>query len=283
MRSSGSAFLTALGLAVAVAGCGGEDGARTADAGMGTSLDTGTHAWCVDSDGDTVADIYEVGDTDGDGVDDFEDDDSDGDGVSDRDEAGDDDPCTGPAACLGVALPRFQMRDSDGDGLEDAAERERGLEPCQIDTDGDGCIDGLEGTEACAEDVIRVVMRRGDPSVTQALRIEVPDGAGGPFGSVDLYFAELDGWQVLSPDIVARVEASSVVPEGAATRAGSLFTDVEAGAALTYTVTLQPPPFGEGPPLVYFSRFQARVRSGGAHTGGRILVVVLPATSIVLI
>ena len=250
---------------------------------MGTSFDTGTHAWCIDSDGDTVADIYEVGDSDGDGVDDVEDDDSDGDGVSDRDEAGDDDPCTAPAACLGVAMPRFQMRDSDGDGVEDAAERERGLEPCAIDTDGDGCLDGLEETEACAADVIRVVMRRGDPSVTQTLRIEVPADAGGPFGSVDLHFEEIGGWEPLSPDVVARVEATSAQPEDAATRAGSLFTDVRAGAALTYTLTLQPPPFGEGPPLIYFSRFQARVRTGGAYTGGRILVVVLPATSIVLI
>ncbi len=73
----------------------------------GGGTDAGTGAPCADFDGDTICDRDEgIGDDDGDGIPNANDQDSDGDGIPDRDEAGDSDPNTPP-------------RDSNGDGIPD--------------------------------------------------------------------------------------------------------------------------------------------------------------------
>ena len=86
----------------------------------------------VDSDGDTIADIYEgrnfendslSRDTDGDGVPDYLDLDSDGDTIPDSIEAGNEgNPAIEPIDSDGDTLPDFQDPDSDGNGIPDSFE-----------------------------------------------------------------------------------------------------------------------------------------------------------------
>lgn len=111
----------------------------------------------TDSDNDSIRDIHEGSqDIDNDGVMNFRDLDSDGDGVGDTVEAGDADPVTVPGHCEAEVDPvtgavrsdgyaDFIDRDSDNDGLDDGAELEVGSDPCNIDTDGDGRGDLVEG------------------------------------------------------------------------------------------------------------------------------------------
>ena len=85
-----------------------------------------------DSDGDTIADIYEgrnfendslSRDTDGDGVPDYLDLDSDGDTIPDSIEAGNEgNPAIEPIDSDGDTLPDFQDPDSDGNGIPDSFE-----------------------------------------------------------------------------------------------------------------------------------------------------------------
>lgn len=110
-----------------------------------------------DSDGDSIVDRHEGGaDTDRDGTPNFRDLDSDGDGVEDNLEAGDGDPATPPTACREEINPRtreveadghadYADADSDNDGLGDGEELRIGTEACNIDSDGDGFDDLVEG------------------------------------------------------------------------------------------------------------------------------------------
>jgi uncharacterized protein (TIGR03382 family) len=99
----------------------------------------------VDSDGDGHSDELEfLYDTDGDNVPDFLDDDSDGDGIPDADESADD--------VDGDGLPGFRDTDSDGDGIPDGVEGTDDADGDGIpnledlDSDGDGALDADEGT-----------------------------------------------------------------------------------------------------------------------------------------
>ena len=89
-----------------------------------------------DWDDDTIPDEVEgTGDTDGDGVPDYQDEDSDNDGIPDEVEG------TGDAD--GDTVPNFQDSDADGDGIPDAVEA--GDDPNNpVDTDGDGTPDYLD-------------------------------------------------------------------------------------------------------------------------------------------
>lgn len=89
----------------------------------------------ADADRDGILDAIEgTGDTDGDGVPDFQDTDSDNDGIDDSTEAGD---FANPVDTDGDGIPDFQDTDSDNDGISDALE---GLN----DVNGNGVPDYLE-------------------------------------------------------------------------------------------------------------------------------------------
>lgn len=106
-----------------------------------------------DSDGDTIKDKTEVGDspeepidTDSDGTIDALSDDSDGDGHSDKVEAGDDKLATPPVDTDSDGTPDFRDTDSDGDTIPDAEDNCRLVKnPEQVDTDDDGKGDACDG------------------------------------------------------------------------------------------------------------------------------------------
>ncbi len=104
----------------------------------------------TDSDGDTINDKIEAGDTDpytlpidsdGDGIKDFLDNDSDNNGVSDEDEKN---PSgSGPGDTDGDGVPDYRDTDNDGDGILD--EIEIGSNPDNpLDSDGDGTPDYMD-------------------------------------------------------------------------------------------------------------------------------------------
>ena len=89
----------------------------------------------ADADRDGILDSIEgTGDTDGDGVPDFQDTDSDNDGIDDAIEAGD---FANPVDTDGDGMPNYVDTDSDNDGISDALE---GLN----DANGNGILDYLE-------------------------------------------------------------------------------------------------------------------------------------------
>jgi predicted outer membrane repeat protein len=128
-------------------------------------IEQGTDTRATDTDGDTIPDGIEWGDTtthagllavsdaDGDGKIDALDDDSDGDGIKDRDEAGV--TPRNPADTDGDGLYDFRDDDDDGDGISTRAETEGGRrdtdgdgqeDHVDPDADGDGAFDKTEGT-----------------------------------------------------------------------------------------------------------------------------------------
>jgi uncharacterized protein (TIGR03382 family) len=112
-----------------------------------------------DSDGDTIADLDEVGDpaaprdTDGDGILDALDHDSDGDTIADRHEAGDADPGTPPVDTDGDGVPDYRQTDADSDGIPDAEEAgDADLDTPPVDTDRNGVPD-FQQTDADGDGV----------------------------------------------------------------------------------------------------------------------------------
>ncbi len=110
---------------------------------------------CIDTDGDRIADNFEMGDRDGDGIPDNLDTDSDGDGYSDSVEANGAYPTImprppalvcgrTPADCDGDGQLNFRDLDSDNDGLTDAEELAANTNPCAEDSDGDMVPDLIE-------------------------------------------------------------------------------------------------------------------------------------------
>lgn len=147
-----------------------------------------------DSDGDTIRDDEELGDTDGDGAADLLDLDSDGDGISDADEAGDADVHTKALDTDDDLQPDFADTDSDNDGILDSDEASHGTSRVLSDSDGDGASDSLElaamtsPTDAAQNprangDFVFVVPYMGTP---QPERGTVNAATG--LHSVDLYF-----------------------------------------------------------------------------------------------
>ena len=100
----------------------------------------------LDTDGDGIPDTVEgTGDTDGDGIPNFQDPDSDGDSIADRTEAGDTNPRTAPVDTDTDGTPDYLDTDSDGDGVLDAAEAgDADLVTPPIDTDHDGQPDYVD-------------------------------------------------------------------------------------------------------------------------------------------
>ncbi len=86
----------------------------------------------------------ELPDTDSDATVDFQDLDSDGDTIPDAVEAGDSNPATPPVNSDGDDHSDFRDTDSDNDGLPDHVEISVGTNPADPDTDGDGVSDGDE-------------------------------------------------------------------------------------------------------------------------------------------
>lgn len=113
-----------IGLVLAHAGCGADDGDRDGD-----SITNG-------DEGD------ESIDTDGDGFPDYRDLDSDGDGIPDATEAGDDDLATPPVDTDGDGTPNYVDLDSDGDSITDTHELDGAF--AIVDTDGDATPDHLD-------------------------------------------------------------------------------------------------------------------------------------------
>ncbi len=92
-------------------------------------------------------------DTDGDSVPDHSDIDDDGDGIidaiEDKNLDGDDDPSTNPTDTDGDGVPDYHDKDSDDDGILDIVEAQSTsgyIEPCGIDSDGNGLDDHYEET-----------------------------------------------------------------------------------------------------------------------------------------
>jgi hypothetical protein len=148
--------LLSAALAATITGCSEEGVGPIGDGGSGrdgstsrdgsTVVDSGPPP-CIDTDGDGIADNFENGDTDMDGVDDLRDDDSDGDGISDADEAVGNYPGAmmspplmcgrTPNDCDADGRSNARDLDSDNDGLSDAEERMAGTNSCSEDSDGD--------------------------------------------------------------------------------------------------------------------------------------------------
>lgn len=129
------------------------------DAGDTTEAESG-EIDMTDTDQDGVPDGAEeefgsdptLDDTDGDGLDDYQEDfilgtdptrtDTDGDGVSDADEDADGDGISNLNEIQNGTNPR--AADSDDDGLSDSEEGSHGTDPLNPDCDGDGALDGWE-------------------------------------------------------------------------------------------------------------------------------------------
>ena len=229
---------------------------------------------CADADGDGIADDDELGDSDADGTLDSRDLDSDDDVIPDSEERGE--VCGLPEYCSAFALrPRFQLADADGDGLEDREEQEGGTDACARDTDLDGCFDALEGTEACDEDVLRVVMSDGDPDVTVPVVIAVDDTPG-LHRTVTLGLTDVPGWTPIPLGRLRSVVAVRATPPDAATPMGSAFVDVHPGARLEFAVQLASQAPSETHLIRYqLSRLEARSREPRTLGGARALLVSL--------
>ena len=96
-----------------------------------------------DADGDLIMDIHEGGDADdadGDGIPNYLDVESDGDTINDKIEAGDTDPYTLPIDSDGDGIKDFLDNDSDNNGVSDEDEK-NGTGSGPGDTDGDGVPD----------------------------------------------------------------------------------------------------------------------------------------------
>jgi len=134
-------------------------------------LALGTDPNDPDSDGDSIADGFEVGgdasapvDTDMDGTIDALDDDSDEDGISDADEAGDADLATDPVDTDMDGTPDYIDGDSDDDTVNDGEDNCRLVantdqadadmdgtgDACQDDDDGDGIEDAADNCPTVA-------------------------------------------------------------------------------------------------------------------------------------
>lgn len=97
-----------------------------------------------DHDGDTILNVDELYDLDGDLIPSSEDLDSDGDGLLDIDEAGRTDPCAPLRNSDNDGLPDAFDPDSDNDLLGDGDEIAYGTDPTLADTDGGGRTDWEE-------------------------------------------------------------------------------------------------------------------------------------------
>ncbi len=158
MRSNG--LLLVLGLAMLlVLGCGAGKPSTSTDGDTDADVD----AWepppdVDDADGDTIGDNDEGRldhvDTDGDTIEDWEDDDSDGDTIPDAVEAGDEYSGTPPRDGDLDGTPDFRDLDSDDNGIPDSEESTDDLDGDGIldfsDTDDDG--DGVDDTVEIGED-----------------------------------------------------------------------------------------------------------------------------------
>jgi len=128
-------------------------------------IDIGLDPTTSDSDGDTIADLEEVGsieaplDTDDDDLLDAIDLDSDEDGVSDRDEAGDEDLTTTAVDTDLDGLPDYRDLDSDDDEVSDTVDNCRLVqngEQADLNSDGEGdaCDDDIDGDGLLNDDEI---------------------------------------------------------------------------------------------------------------------------------
>jgi hypothetical protein len=98
-----------------------------------------------DSDGDTIADVYEgSGDADNDTIPNDQDLDSDSDTLPDYDEAGVHDTCLPPRDTDEDRVADFIDPDSDNDGVSDLDETAAGTNVLDPDSDGDGVSDLVE-------------------------------------------------------------------------------------------------------------------------------------------
>ncbi|NOY24490.1 MAG: hypothetical protein GXP62_01320 [Oligoflexia bacterium] len=136
-------------LSLGLAGCAGKSSANdtsstgsTGSTATGTSsTDAGATGTGADYDGDTILDLDEgTDDADADGLPNFQDDDSDGDTIKDFIEAGDSDLLTLPIDSDGDSTPDYLDLDSDNNCISDELEKNpTGTGPG--DTDGDGVPD----------------------------------------------------------------------------------------------------------------------------------------------
>lgn len=163
---SSAEYTTATGLG---SGVGDEDSQLDIGELVDTDGDTVPDVWDTDSDGDTISDTDEsdatpgtiqyqlsgLYNTDGTGNPDFRDTDSDDDGFLDSVEAGDASLLTAPVDTDGDLIPDFQDTDSDGDELDDEDELTLSTDRTNTDSDGDGALDGCEvfgNTTGCVYD-----------------------------------------------------------------------------------------------------------------------------------
>ncbi|NOY27021.1 MAG: hypothetical protein GXP62_14215 [Oligoflexia bacterium] len=154
------AILISLGLAACSdKGTGSDTGTGTT---AGTTTDGGATGTGGDFDGDTILDLHEgTEDADGDGLPNFQDDDSDGDTIKDFIEAGDSDPLTLPIDSDGDGTDDYLDLDSDNNCVSDELEKNpTGTGPgdtdgdgvpdyADPDNDGDGISDIIEIGDAC--------------------------------------------------------------------------------------------------------------------------------------
>ena len=247
--------------------CGGDgsadgepDGGQRTDASEGTPVDMG----CEDTDGDGIADHFEWGDPDGDGLESAEDLDSDGDGIPDAEEAGEIASCFPPRDTDEDFVPDHLDRDSDGDGLTDAEELAAGTDPRLVDTDGDGCPDIAEADrEELCDNPLSVLVHVGcnrSPAGFASYSWNGPE---------ELPFARL---RVTMDDFQEpRILADSVVPAGGAIVGEDTFEAIAPGTTIGFRVDFSDV-FEFPRPVMVTGTVELVDAEGGVLATGRLFV-----------
>lgn len=152
--------------------------------------------------------------------------------------------------------------EDDSDGLSNAEEAAAGLDACNPDTNGDGCIDGAEVRfGGCKDPTNAVIVHRCDSSEPGASMTFIAPATddGGFWLSLTLEQEES-----VQGTTAVYVTAASVSPEGPARATGAAFTEVPSGAQLTFHLSV-PPTRAAGTGVI---EFRLTARSARAPDAG---------------
>lgn len=198
-----SSFLGLVCLLVGMSACGNTGDNPGGDTDAGTT-DSGPVLRCSsadDPDGDYISTMDEgTVDTDGDGTPNYQDTDSDGDTITDRDEAGDSNCESTPRDTDGDSTPDFLDRDANGDGIDDQTQLTEDFDhdgtpdARDNDIDGDGISNAIEiGTSGTPADTDGDSMPdfKDDDSDGDTIS-DAAEGAGDPDGDHIENFRDLD-------------------------------------------------------------------------------------------
>lgn len=196
-----------LGLVCALLGtsaCGGDTNGGPGDTDAGMNSDSGVILRCSsadDPDGDYISTMDEgTVDSDGDGTANYQDTDSDGDTILDRDEAGDSNCESTPRDTDADGTADFLDRDANGDGIDDQTQLTEDFDGDGVpdardnDIDGDNISNAIEiGTSGSPADTDGDSMPdfKDDDSDGDTIK-DIAEGSGDPDGDMTPNFRDLD-------------------------------------------------------------------------------------------